>query len=135
MDSIHYPANDSKYSFLPKDKCPRTESLKTTLERVVPYWINHIIPRIKSGENLLIVAHGNSLRALVKYLDNIPESVITDLNIPTAVPLLYELDNDLKPITHKDSFTPLNGRYLGDQDEIRARILGVKVKLILKTYF
>ncbi len=74
----------------------------------------------------MIAAHGNSLRALVKHLDNIPEDVIAELNIPTAVPLVYDLDANLKPIPHKDAIKPLNGRYLGNQDEIRARIDGVK---------
>jgi 2,3-bisphosphoglycerate-dependent phosphoglycerate mutase len=74
----------------------------------------------------VIAAHGNSLRALVKHLDNIPEDVIAELNIPTAVPLVYDLDANLKPIPHKDAIKPLNGRYLGNQDEIRARIDGVK---------
>ena len=75
----------------------------------------------------MIAAHGNSLRALVKYLDNIPESVISELNIPTGVPLVYDLDENLRPIPHKDAIAPLQGRYVGNQDEIRARILGVKV--------
>jgi 2,3-bisphosphoglycerate-dependent phosphoglycerate mutase len=100
--------------------------LKTTLERVIPFWAKSIAPRILSGENLIIAAHGNSLRALVKYLDNIPEDVITELNIPTAVPLVYELDDNLRPMTHQLSFAPLSGRYLGNQEEIRQRIEGVK---------
>lgn len=75
----------------------------------------------------MIAAHGNSLRALVKYLDDVPESVIAELNIPTAVPLVYDLDENLKPIPHKDAIAPLTGRYIGNQDDIRARIEGVKV--------
>lgn len=126
LDSSHYPANDPKYAFLSKKLCPRTESLKTTLERVVPFWTNSIAPRILKGEKLIIAAHGNSLRALVKYLDNIPENVITELNIPTAVPLVYELDDNLKPMLHQLSYAPLSGRYLGNQEEIKARIEGVK---------
>ena len=104
-----------QYAFLAKELCPRTESLKTTLERVIPFWAKSIAPRILSGENLIIAAHGNSLRALVKYLDNIPEDVITELNIPTAVPLVYELDDNLRPAARKLSFAPLSGRYLGNQ--------------------
>ena len=84
--------------------------LKLTLERVLPYWHSTIAPTIKSGKRVLIAAHGNSLRALVKYLDNVPENEITELNIPTAIPLVYELDADLKPIKHY---------YLGDEDAIR----------------
>jgi len=80
----------------------------------------------KIGKSVIVAAHGNSLRALVKYLDNIPEDVIAELNIPTGAPLVYTLDENLKPIPHKDSIAPLQGYYLGNQDEIRARILGVK---------
>ena len=119
----------------------------------MPFWTTSIAPRIKRGERLIIAAHGNSvkspfsillhiitkcqihtvfyllkLRALVKYLDKIPESVITDLNIPTAVPLVYELDEDLNPISQRDALSPLSGRYVGNQDEIKERILGVKVQ-------
>jgi 2,3-bisphosphoglycerate-dependent phosphoglycerate mutase len=97
-----------------------------TLDRVLPYWHSTLVPAIKSNKKLIIAAHGNSLRALVKYLDNIPDSDITELNIPTGVPLVYELDANMKPIKHKDSIEPLSGRYLGDQQDIRNRILGVK---------
>ena len=103
-----------------------TESLKTTLERVGPYFEKNIVPELKQDKTVIIAAHGNSLRALVKQLDDIPEDVITDLNIPTGTPLVYELDDDMKPIPQEGSFSPLNGRYLGDQEAIRARIEGVK---------
>jgi 2,3-bisphosphoglycerate-dependent phosphoglycerate mutase len=125
LQSPHYPLNDPKYKGL--DLKIRTESLKTTLDRVLPYWNNTIAPTILSGKRVIIAAHGNSLRALVKHLDNIPEDVITELNIPTGVPLLYELDDNLRPIKQQDAIAPLNGRYLGNQEEIRNRILGVKV--------
>eukprot|EP01034_Spumella_vulgaris_P025425 gene25425-31885_t len=124
--SPSYPANDPKYAGIPEAAVIQTESLKTTLERVLPYWHSEIAPNIKSGKRVLIAAHGNSLRALVKYLDNIPESDISELNIPTGVPLVYELDANLRPIPHPDAIAPLQGRYIGNQDEIRARILGVK---------
>jgi 2,3-bisphosphoglycerate-dependent phosphoglycerate mutase len=81
-----------------------------------------LVPLIKSGKRLLIAAHGNTLRALVKHLDGISPDVITELNIPTGVPLVYELDDDLKPIPHKDAIAPLTGRYLGNLDEVRKRI-------------
>ncbi|KAG5174957.1 histidine phosphatase superfamily [Tribonema minus] len=123
--SEHYPGNDDKYAALPRDKLPRTESLATTLERVLPYWEAEIAPRIRAGERVIIAAHGNSLRALVKHLDGIPEDVITGLNIPTATPLVYELDADLKVVPHADAIAPLQGRYLGDQAAVRARIEGV----------
>lgn len=105
-----------------------------TLDRVLPYWHSDIVPSITTpqGHNgadtrVLIAAHGNSLRALVKYLDNIPDSEITGLNIPTGVPLVYTLDREtLKPIRHPDAIGPLSGRYLGDQQDIRNRIEGVK---------
>jgi len=124
LDSPHYPKNDPKYA--EDGFYPRTESLATTLERVLPYWKNTIAPSVLSGKKVLIAAHGNSLRALVKYLDDIPTESIAELNIPTGVPLVYELDENLKPIVHEDSIDPLKGRYLGNQADIKARIDGVK---------
>jgi len=124
VTSPYYPANDPKYA--PFNIKLRTESLKITLERVLPYWESDISRVVKSGKKVIIAAHGNSLRALVKYLDNIPNDVIAELNIPTGVPLVYELDDNLRPIPHKDAIAPLQGRYLGNQEEIRAKILGVK---------
>ena len=103
--------------------------VQTTLDRVLPYWHTEIAPNVKSGKKVIIAAHGNSLRALVKYLDNISDSEITDLNIPTGVPLVYELDQNLKPVPHKDAIAPLTARYIGNQEDIRKRILGVKVCL------
>jgi 2,3-bisphosphoglycerate-dependent phosphoglycerate mutase len=85
----------------------KTESLKITLDRVLPYFETEIAPVIKSGKRVVIAAHGNSLRALVKYLDNIPDDVITELNIPTGAPLVYILDENLKPIPQKDAIAPL----------------------------
>jgi len=125
VTSSHYPGNDPKYAKNPVASKIRAESLKTTLDRVLPYWKSNIAPDIVAGKRVVIVAHGNSLRALVKHLDNIGEE-IAELNIPTAVPLVYTLDKDLKPIRHKDAISPLSGRYLGNQEEIRARIEGVK---------
>merc|ERR1712127_1167926 len=121
----HHPSNDPRYAGFdfPDDW---TESLKTTLERVTPYFEENIVPELKADKTVIIAAHGNSLRALVKHLDNIGEDVIAELNIPTGTPLVYELDDDMKPIKQEGSFSPLNGRYLGDQDAIRARIEGVK---------
>jgi len=125
LDSPMHPANDPKYANIPEAAKIRTESLKTTLDRVVPYWLEHIAPDVKAGKRVIIAAHGNSLRALVKYLDNIPENVIPSLNIPTGVPLVYELDADLRPIKHPDAIAPLSGRYVGDQADIKRRIEGV----------
>jgi len=123
--SEHHPGNDPRYADhdFPDEW---TESLKTTLERVTPYYEKEIVPQLKAGKDVIVAAHGNSLRALVKHLDNIGEDVISELNIPTGTPLVYHLDDDLKPIKQEGAFGPLSGRYLGDQDAIRARIEGVK---------
>ena len=95
-----YPGNDSRYKELSADEIPLSECLKDTVERVLPYWHETIVPTIKSGKRVLIAAHGNSLRALVKYLDKVSEKEIVSLNIPTGIPLIYELDNKLKPLNH-----------------------------------
>ncbi|CAN0212118.1 unnamed protein product [Pylaiella littoralis] len=124
-DSEFHPANDPMYASLSPSELPDTESLATTLKRVLPYWEKVICPDIKAGKRVLIAAHGNSLRALVKHLDQIPEDKITGLNIPTGVPLVYELDENLKVIPHKDAIAPLQGRYLGDLEKVKARISGV----------
>jgi 2,3-bisphosphoglycerate-dependent phosphoglycerate mutase len=104
-----YPGNDPRYKDLTPEELPLTECLKDTVERFLPYWHDTISPTIKAGKRIIISAHGNSLRALVKFLDNIPENEIVDLNIPTGIPLVYELDDDLKPI---------KSYYLGDPEEI-----------------
>jgi 2,3-bisphosphoglycerate-dependent phosphoglycerate mutase len=123
--SEYHPSNDPRYAdhVFPDEF---TESLATTLDRVLPYYEKAIVPQLKEGKTVLIAAHGNSLRALVKYLDNIDEATISELNIPTGTPLVYELDDNLKPIPQPGALAPLQGRYLGDQDAIRARIEGVK---------
>jgi 2,3-bisphosphoglycerate-dependent phosphoglycerate mutase len=104
-DDPRHPSRDPRYRDLKPSELPLTESLKDTVARFLPYWHETIAPAIKSGKRVLIAAHGNSLRALVKYLDNIDEPTIVELNIPTGIPLVYELDDDLKPIRHY---------YLGD---------------------
>ncbi len=111
-----YPGNDPRYKDLDEKDLPLTESLKETVARFLPYWHETIAPAIKSGKKVLIAAHGNSLRALVMYLDNISEDEIVKLNIPTGVPLVYELDQDLKPIKHY---------YLGDQEAIQKAMQSV----------
>jgi 2,3-bisphosphoglycerate-dependent phosphoglycerate mutase len=111
-----FPGNFPAYRDVDKADLPTTESLKLTVDRFLPYWFDTIAPTIKSGKKVLIAAHGNSLRALVKYLDNMSEEEIIKLNIPTGVPLVYELDQDLKPIRHY---------YLGDADEIAAKAAAV----------
>ena len=111
-----YPASDLRYKELSQDEIPRCESLKDTVNRFLPYWHETIAPAIRSKKRVLISAHGNSLRALVKYLDNVSEKAITELNIPTGIPLVYELGDDLKPVNHY---------YLGDEERIRKAIESV----------
>ncbi len=95
-----YPGSDPRYKSLPEQDVPLTESLKDTIARFLPYWHETIAPTIQAGQQTIIAAHGNSLRALVKYLDNIADEEIPSLEIPTGVPLVYELDDDLKPLQH-----------------------------------
>ena len=109
LDDARHPRFDARYAGLAAGDLPATECLKDTVARVLPYWNDSIAPALKSGRRILIAAHGNSLRALIKYLDNIGEEEIVGLNIPTAQPLVYELDADLRPIKHY---------YLADADEI-----------------
>jgi 2,3-bisphosphoglycerate-dependent phosphoglycerate mutase len=111
-----HPKFDPRYASLKPEELPATESLKITLGRVLPYWHSTLAPAIQSGQRVLVAAHGNSLRAMVKYLDNISEAEITELNIPTGVPLVYELDKDLKPIKNY---------YLGDAEEIAKKAAAV----------
>jgi 2,3-bisphosphoglycerate-dependent phosphoglycerate mutase len=97
-DDERYPVNDPRYRDLPKDVIPLTESLKLTIERVLPYWESEIAPKIRAGKRVIISAHGNSLRALVKHLDGLSDDEIPKVEIPTGVPLVYKLDQNLKPV-------------------------------------
>ena len=106
-DDPRHPARDRRYADLPPAELPAAESLKDTIDRFLPYWHGTIVPDILAGRRVLIAAHGNSLRALVKHLDDISEEEIVGLNIPTGIPLVYELDDDLKPVRHY---------YLGDPE-------------------
>ncbi|MFX0032781.1 MAG: 2,3-diphosphoglycerate-dependent phosphoglycerate mutase [Candidatus Hodarchaeota archaeon] len=108
-----YPGNDPRYRDLSQKEIPLTECLKDTVERFLPYWHETIAPVVKSGKKVLISAHGNSLRALVKYLDNLSNEEVVNLDIPTGIPLIYELDNELKP---------LKKFYLGDPEDIQKAI-------------
>jgi 2,3-bisphosphoglycerate-dependent phosphoglycerate mutase len=107
VDDPRHPSHDPRYADLSPAERPSTESLKDTVARFVPYWTGTIAPEIRRGKRVLIAAHGNSLRALVKYLDGISDADIVDLNIPTGIPLVYELDAELAPIRHF---------YLGDPE-------------------
>ena len=109
LDDERHPRFDPRYANLTPDQLPSTESLKITLERVLPFWHSTLAPTIQSGKRVLVVAHGNSIRAMVKYLDNISDAEIPELNIPTGIPLVYELDDNLKPLRHY---------YLGDADAV-----------------
>ena len=103
--------NDPRYASIEKGKFPKAECLKDTVARVVPYFLDEIAPKIRDGKKIIVAAHGNSLRALVKHLDNVSDELITQLNIPTGIPLVYELDDQIKPI---------KSYYLGDPEAVRA---------------
>lgn len=124
-DNPYHPKLDRKYASLSKKDLPKTESLALTIDRVLPFWRSTIAPELRRGKKVLIAAHGNSLRALVKYLDNIPEDKITELNIPTGVPLVYKLDKRLKPVILPDHADSLSGAYLGDPEWVKQKIYGV----------
>lgn len=113
------PDADPRYAALPPAARPRSECLKDTVARVLPYWEGTLAPAVRSGARVLVTAHGNSLRALVKHLDGISDTDIVGLNIPTGVPLVYSLDAQLRPLAH---------RYLGDADEIAQRIAAVSAQ-------
>jgi len=111
-----FPGHDARYKDLTQAELPLTECLKDTVERFLPYWHNTIAPAVKHDKKVLIAAHGNSLRALVKYLDNVSEDEIVGLNIPTGMPLVYELNDDLKPV---------RSYYLGDPEKVKAAMEAV----------
>jgi len=111
-----YPGNDPRYKGLPEKYLPLTECLRDVVARFLPYWNETIAPAVKSGQNVIIVAHGNSLRALVMYLDQISDKEILELNIPTGIPLVYELDNNLRPLKHY---------YLGDEETVNQAVQAV----------
>lgn len=109
-DDPRYPGTDPRYAGLRENEVPLTECLKDTVERFLPYWRGTIEPEVRAGKRVMIAAHGNSLRALVKYLDNISDEKILGLNIPTGIPLVYELNDDLSPVRHY---------YLGDPEAVQ----------------
>ena len=115
-DNEHYPGHDPRYANLTSEELPLTECLKDTVERFLPYWHEVIVPEIKEGKRVIIAAHGNSLRALAQYLDGLSEEAVLKLNIPTGMPLVYELDDDLKPIKNY---------YLGDEEAVKAAMEAV----------
>jgi 2,3-bisphosphoglycerate-dependent phosphoglycerate mutase len=109
-DDPRFPGHDRRYADVPREQLPLTESLKDTVARFLPHWHERIAPEVRAGRRVVIAAHGNSLRALVKYLDGVSEEEIVGLNIPTGIPLVYELEDDLRPIRHY---------YLGDPEAAR----------------
>lgn len=119
-----HPIHDPRYANIPKDELPAAESLEMTLQRVLPYWHEAILPRIQEQRKILIVAHGNSLRALVKYLDTMSDDDIVALNIPTGIPLVYEFDHQLRVLKHY---------YVGDQEKIKAATASVADQLTTET--
>lgn len=116
-DNQDNPSYHRRYQEIAKNDLPMTECLKDTVARFIPYWNDEIAPVIRSGKRVMITAHGNSLRALVKHLDNISDTDIPELNIPTGIPLVYELNDNLKPIRHY---------YLGDEEKVKAAMEAVK---------
>jgi len=115
-DDPRHPSRDRRYAGLSRSELPVTESLKDTVARFLPYWHDAIAPDIRMGKRVLIAAHGNSLRALVKYLDNVSDPDIIEVNIPTGIPLVYLLNEDLKP---------LQKYYLGNQEAVQAKMVAV----------
>jgi 2,3-bisphosphoglycerate-dependent phosphoglycerate mutase len=116
-DDERFPGKDPRYAKLPKHLLPRGECLKDTVERFLPYWEDTIAPAILEGKRVIISAHGNSLRALVKHLDNLTDEEVISLNIPTGIPLVYELDKDLQPV---------KSYYIGDQEAVKKAMEAVK---------
>lgn len=119
-----YPSNSERYKELQEDELPLTESLKDTTDRVLPYWHDTIAPVIKAGKRVLVSAHGNSLRALVKYLDQISDEDVVKLNIPTGIPLIYELDANLKPVS---------SNYLADPEKVKQAMEAVAKQGMIKS--
>lgn len=123
LQDLRHPRHDPRYQLLFPNQLPDSECLKDTVARVVPYWLETITPMVKTGQLVLIAAHGNSLRALVKHLDGISDSDIADVNIPTGIPLVYELDDELHPIRHY---------YLGNPEQVNDAILAVANQAAVK---
>ena len=117
IDDIRNPANNEQYKYINKSELPLTESLEDTVKRVVPYFYKEIIPEIKKGKKILVVAHGNSIRGLIKYFDKLTDEEIVDMDIPNAVPLVYEFN---------ENFETIKRYYLGDENEINKKIMKIK---------
>jgi 2,3-bisphosphoglycerate-dependent phosphoglycerate mutase len=120
LHSPHWPGNSNEYAHVPETDLPRSECLKDTVERTLPYWESDITPALERGKTVLIAAHGNSIRGILKHLDQIGDAEITGLEIPTGIPLVYQLDEELKPIKSALSTGMLSGYFLADQTDLEA---------------
>jgi 2,3-bisphosphoglycerate-dependent phosphoglycerate mutase len=116
LDDVQHPSNDIRYADLLNEELPQTECLKDTVERVVPYWQIEIAPQVRAGKRVMIAAHGNTIRALIKHFDHVADTAIVNVNIPTGVPLVYEFSDDMRP---------LKSYYLGNEAEIAAAAAAV----------
>jgi len=120
-ESEYWPGNDNKYAHIPMDEIPLAECLKDTVDRCLPYWEESITPALMRGKTVLVAAHGNSIRGILKYLDGISDEEITQLEIPTGIPLVYRLDKNLQPIKSELAVPPLTGRFLVDEEELKRK--------------
>jgi len=120
-DSEYWPGNDNKYAHIPEEDIPLSECLKDTIDRTLPYWENEITPALKRGKTVLVAAHGNSIRGVLKYLDGISDETIASLEIPTGLPLVYQLDEDLQVIPSDRAVAPLRGHFLVDPEELKRK--------------
>ena len=117
--SPYYGGNDNKYAHISEEQMPLSECLKDTVARTLPYYNNHIVPALQRGKTVLVAAHGNSIRGIVKVIDGISDEDITEVEIPTGIPLVYRMSKDLKVIPSDRSSGVLKGYFLGDPDEIK----------------
>jgi len=120
-NSEYWPGNDNKYAHIPMEEIPLSECLKDTVDRTLPYWESAITPALKRGKTVLVAAHGNSIRGILKYLDGISDEEITQLEIPTGVPLVYRVDENLKSIPSDRAIAPLTGHFLVDEEELKRK--------------
>jgi len=116
--SPYWPGNDNEYAHIPEEDIPLSECLKDTVERTLPYWNSEIVPALERGKTVLIAAHGNSIRGMLKAIDGVSDEDVVGLEIPTGVALVYKLDRELRPIKHPNAVAPLSGIFLGDADEV-----------------
>ena len=119
LASPHWPGNNNQYAHVAEEDLPRSECLADTVDRTLPYWFSDIVPALERGKTVLVAAHGNSIRGILKYLDDISDEDITKLEIPTGIPLVYKLDKDLKPIKSDRAMGILSGHFLADEETLK----------------